>query len=126
DLFGKAARAFRSVDDDKVSEDEAAKDEIQTYRFWRELRKKRRKQYRGGGDSREKGEAMMTVKIMACFQLFAPGQLPSQQAISEVERPDRYRHCEGCDSRKMDAATPCDKPRPQSRNGRCIEREKMP
>jgi hypothetical protein len=131
DLFGKAVSAAGGVDEDEVSEEKAAQNEIEVNGFSGESKEKRGKGCRGQQYPHKEGAAMAVVEVVSGFEmLLLPGlaveRASVEEAISSVEHPHGDEHRGDGREGKTDVIGRGDEPDPERSYSRGVKREKMP
>ena len=121
EFFGVAVGVLCGVDDDKVSEDQTAEDEIEADGCDFKAGKKDCQGYRGEDDSGEEGFAMLMVKVMAGFE-----SVLVEEAVGGVEAPDGEEHGEDRGDGEVDVVNAGDEPGPESGYGGGVEGEEVP
>ena len=120
-----------AVDEDEVTEDEGAEDEVEMDGVGFEVGKKDCESDRGEENSTEKGGTVTVVEVVAGFEVFVATGVDVEEtgiheAISGVEHPDGDGHRQSGREREADVICRGDEPSPESRNGGGVEGEKMP
>ncbi|MCU1224223.1 MAG: hypothetical protein JWQ42_2316 [Edaphobacter sp.] len=109
------------VDDDEVSEDKAAEDEVEVDGFGREARKKDCEPYGSEKDTDEEAVAVPVVEAMAGFEGGFVWGLGVEAAVGGVERPDSEEHGKGGAEGKVDAVGGGNEAGPEDSYGGSVE-----
>ena len=131
DLLGKAMGAAGGVDEDEVSEEQAAEDEVEVDRLGGETEQQRRECCRSQQYPGKEEAAMTVVKVVAGFEVLLLPRLAVEQprvekAVGGVEHPHGDKHRGDRRGGKADVVGGGDEPHPESGDGGSIEREQMP
>ena len=119
------------MDQDEVSEEQAAKNEIEVDGFCGEAEQKWCERHRSQKNARDERCAMAMVKVVTRFEVrFTPAlaveRASVQQTVGGIEHPDGEEHREGRRKRQPDVVGGGDEPDPERCYRRGIEREEMP
>ena len=109
------------MDEDEVSEDQAAEDEVEMDRCGFEAGEKDCEGDRGEEDAGEEGSAVVVMEVVTGFE----GVLV-EETVGGVESPDGEKHGEDGGDREMDVVRQGDEPRPESGYRGGVEGEEVP
>jgi hypothetical protein len=126
-LLGKTPGVGGGVNEDEVSEEHRAEDEVEAERRCGEMREQRGEKQRGEDDADDKGAAVEPMEVVAFFEfVFRLDGTGVEKAIGGIEHPDGDGHGEDGRGRQPDVVGAGDEPCPEGGDGGCVEREEVP
>jgi len=129
DLLWETVSAASGVNEDEVTGEQAAQDEVQVDGRGFEMREKDCECDGGCDDASKKCAAMAAMKVVTCFEVSVgdgSDEACIEKAVGCVEHPDREKHGNDADSWQAKMIGGGDEPDPERSNGWGVEREQMP